>query len=96
MGHDHASACRCRLPTSRSPKKRYAPNRTNIDLEKIERDPFLIAAALRVLDRVVVTREVSKPSKHGANRKILHVSQTFGVPCINDFAMWRKPNFSID
>ncbi|MCC7047670.1 MAG: DUF4411 family protein [Alphaproteobacteria bacterium] len=73
----------------------YAPNLTDVDLEKIGRAPFLIAAALRAPDRIVVTREVSKPSKQGANRKIPDVCQTFGVPCINDFALWRKLNFSI-
>lgn len=73
----------------------YAPDLTDVDLEKIGRDPFLIAAALRAPDRIVVTREVSKPSKQRANRKIPDVCQTFGLPCINDFALWRKLNFSI-
>jgi hypothetical protein len=73
----------------------YAPDLTDVDLEKIGCDPFLIAAALRAPDRVVVTREVSRPSAQRANRKVPDVCQTFGVPCINDFALWRKLNFSI-
>ena len=45
----------------------YAP-----DLhEKIGKDPFLIAAAMAGPDRVVVTREVSKPKLTRANRRVM-------------------------
>lgn len=49
----------------------------------IGRDPFLIAYASVSADRVVVTKEVSKPSKQGANRKIPDVCNDLGVKCIS-------------
>ena len=74
----------------------YAPNMSDVDVEKIGRDPFLIAAALIVPSRVIVTREVSKPSKQGANRKIPDVCRGFGITCINDYALWRLLDFKIE
>lgn len=76
-------------------EKGYAPDLTDVEMETIGRDPFLIAAALSGTGRVVVTREVSKPSKTRANRKIPDVCKTFGVACINDFALWRRLDFKI-
>jgi len=73
----------------------YAPNLTDVDLEKIGRDPFLIAAAMgRGGDRVVVTREVSRPNAMGANRKIPDVCRVLGVPVINDYTLYRNLGFS--
>lgn len=46
----------------------YAPDLNDVELEKIGRDPFLIAAALGAQGRVVVTREVSSPKKQRATR----------------------------
>jgi hypothetical protein len=42
--------------------KGYAPDLNDIELENIGRDPFLIAAALGGVGRVVVTRESFRPS----------------------------------
>lgn len=73
----------------------YAPDLNDVELEEIGRDPFLVAAALGGPDRVVVTREVSGPSKKRANRKLPDVCAQFGVPVINDFALYRALKFSI-
>ena len=73
----------------------YAPDLNDVELEEIGRDPFLVAAALGRPDRVVVTREVSGPSKKRANRKLPDVCAQFGVPVINDFALYRALKFSI-
>lgn len=73
----------------------YAPDLNDVELEEIGRDPFLVAAALGGPDRVVVTREVSGPSKKRANRKLPDVCAQFNVPVINDFALYRALNFSI-
>jgi hypothetical protein len=73
----------------------YAPDLNDVELEEIGRDPFLVAAALGGPDRVVVTREVSGPSKKRANRKLPDVCAQFSVPVINDFALYRALNFSI-
>lgn len=74
----------------------YAPDLTDVEVEKIGRDPFLVAAALAGPARVVVTREVSAPSKQRGNRKIPDICAGFSVPCINDFALWRRLNFKIE
>jgi hypothetical protein len=73
----------------------YAPDLDDVELEKIGRDPFLIAAAMGGPDRVVVTREVSRPSKQRANRKVPDVCETFGVTVINDFGLYRELRFRI-
>lgn len=72
----------------------YLPNPTDDDLVKIGRDPFLISYALRdIQNRRIVTTEVSKPSKVGANRKIPDVCKTFGIVCISSFQLFRELDF---
>jgi hypothetical protein len=73
----------------------YAPDLNDVEVEKIGKDPFLIAAALEGADRTVVTREVSRPKLTRANRKIPDVCNSFGIPVINDFRLYRTLNFSI-
>jgi hypothetical protein len=73
----------------------YAPNLTDIEIEEIGNDPFLVAAALGGADRIVVTREASKPSTQRANRRIPDVCETLGLVAITDFALFRKLKFSI-
>ena len=72
----------------------YGDNLTEVDLEKIGSDAFLIAYALAERDRVVVTKETSRPRKVGGNRKIPDVCNTLNVSCINDFGLYRRLNFS--
>lgn len=71
----------------------YAPNLTDSELEKIGRDPFLVAYGLMGEDRVVVTKEVSKPSKQRANRKLPDVCNSFNVPWMKDFDFFRAASF---
>jgi hypothetical protein len=73
----------------------YAPDLNDVELEEIGQDPFLVSAALAAPDRVVVTREVSKPSKRRAERRVPDVCGVFGIAVINDFALYRLLNFSI-
>jgi hypothetical protein len=73
----------------------YAADLTDVEIEEIGRDPFLIAAALNGADRVVVTREVSRPSAQRSNRKIPDICKSFGLPCITDFELYRQLSFSI-
>lgn len=47
----------------------YAPDLSESEIEKIGKDPFLIAYALASSDRVVVTKEVPAPRKTRGNRK---------------------------
>ena len=53
----------------------YAIDLTDVETEKIGRDPFLIAYALvDVLNRTIVTTEGSRPSARRANRHVLDVA----------------------
>ena len=73
----------------------YAPDLTDVELEQIGNDPFLIAHALaNPTDRWVVTTEVSRPAKQRQNRKIPDVCGIFGVPCCGPFALNRTLGFN--
>lgn len=73
----------------------YAPNLTDDEVEKIGRDPFLIAYALAAAGRrCIVTTEVSKPRRQRANRHLPDVCNEFGVPWCDTFAFVRALNFS--
>ncbi len=73
----------------------YAPDLNDVETEKIGKDPFLVAAAMAMPDRVVVTREVSKPKRQRANRKVPDICSVFGVQVITDFQLYRILQFSI-
>jgi hypothetical protein len=73
----------------------YAPDLNDVELMRFGKDPFLIAAARAAPDRVVVTKEWSKPSMTRARRKIPDVCATFGIPSMIDFKMYSILNFSI-
>ncbi|ABC21342.1 DUF4411 family protein [Rhodospirillum rubrum] len=72
----------------------YAPDLDDSELEKMGRDPFLIAYALAAKDRIVVTKEVSRPGKKRANRKIPDVCAYFGIKCMKDFDFFRSAGFN--
>ena len=71
----------------------YGSNLNDGELEKIGQDPFLVAYALAVADRVVVTKEVSRPSKQRANRKVPDVCSDLGVTWMKDFDLYKALNF---
>lgn len=73
----------------------YVANPTDDQLIKIGRDPFLLSYALSELEnRCIVTTEVSKPNKQGANRKVPDVCKGFCIHCINNFQLIKELNFS--
>ena len=72
----------------------YAGDLTDEEIEKIGRDPFLIAYALTdPTDRVVTSTEVSAPSRIRANRKVPDVCDTFGILHCNTFELIRRLDF---
>lgn len=71
----------------------YAPDLTDIELEQLGRDPFLIAHALAETNRCVVTTEVSKPSKIRQNRRVPDVCQTFSIFWHDPFTLNRSLGF---
>ena len=79
---------------ARAIEQGYAQDLTDEEVEKVGRDPFLIAYALAdVADRCVVTTEHSKPSTTRANRHLPDVCQDLQVPCTNTFDLIRDLNF---
>ncbi|PJF08411.1 DUF4411 family protein [Pseudorhodobacter sp. MZDSW-24AT] len=75
--------------------KGYAPDLDATELQKIGKDPFLVAYALGKMDRTIVTKELSKPSKQRANRKVPDVCNVCGVIWLNDFGFYREADFRI-
>ncbi len=72
----------------------YATDLTDVEVEKIGRDTFLIDYALADKERCVVTTEVSKPTAIRANRRIPDVCTGLGVACIDTFAFLKALNFT--
>lgn len=78
-------------------EKGYANDLTDVEIEKIGRDPFLVAYALvDRQNRSVVTTEHSSPRKQRANRKLPDVCSDFNVVCINTFALIQQLDFHTD
>ncbi|MCG7598418.1 DUF4411 family protein [Halomonas sp. McH1-25] len=78
-------------------QKGYAPDLNEVELEKIAMDPFLVAYGLRdPANRIVVSNEVSKPSKKRANRKVPDVCSAVGVRCCNVYQLLRELDFRTD
>ncbi len=75
----------------------YANDLSDIEVEKIGRDPFLVAYALiDPGDRVVVTSEHSRPSRMRANRHLPDVCRDFDIRTRNTFEFIRELNFRTD
>jgi hypothetical protein len=73
----------------------YAPDLRDDEVDKIGRDPFLIAYALTdSAYRTVVTTEVSRPSAQRANRKVPDVCQALGAASCGPFALNKALGFT--
>jgi hypothetical protein len=73
----------------------YAQDLRDDEVEKIGRDPFLVAYALAdPTNRTVVTIETSRPSAQRANRKVPDVCQTVGVLSCGPFALNKTLGFT--
>jgi len=73
--------------------KGYASDLSDEEIEKLGRDPFLIAYGLAQQGRCVVTTEVSRPSKKRHNRKIPDVCATLSLECCGPFEVNRALGF---
>ena len=72
----------------------YANDLTDDEVEKIGRDPFLIAYALfDRAERCVVTTEVSKPSAQRQNRRVPDVCANLDVQWCGPFVLNRNLGF---
>jgi hypothetical protein len=75
----------------------YANDLSDVDVEKLGRDPFLIAYALKdINNRAVVTTEVSSPAKKRANRRVPDVCRSFDISCYHVFEFLKMLNFGTD
>ena len=75
----------------------YANDLSDVDVEKLGRDPFLIAYALNdINNRSVVTTEVSSTGKKRANRRIPDVCKSFDISCYHVFEFLKILNFGTD
>lgn len=72
----------------------YAHDLTEEEVERIGRDPFLIAYALADrTQRTVVTTEVSRPKKRRANRHLPDVCDDLGVRHCNTYKFIQELDF---
>ncbi|MDE2785405.1 MAG: DUF4411 family protein [Chloroflexota bacterium] len=75
----------------------YAPDLTDVEIEQLNEDPFLVAYALADPEqRRVVSTERSRPSARRANRRIPDVCRDFGIPCHDTFRFIRELDFRTD
>lgn len=73
----------------------YASDLNEDEVQKLGRDPFLIAAALKdPAGRRVVTTESRKPTAQRANRRIPDVCDRLGVVSLDTFQLVRELDFS--
>ena len=71
----------------------YANDLTDDEIEKLGRDPFLIAYGLVDANRCITTTEVSKPTKTRHNRHIPDVSATLGQTCCGPWELNKHLGF---
>lgn len=72
----------------------YAGDLTDDEVEKVGRDPFLLAYALVAPeDRCIVTTERPKPSRKRANRHVPDVCTALNLQCCNTFEFLRALDF---
>lgn len=82
---------------SRVTEDGYAKDLTDDEIEKIGRDPFLIAYSLaNGGKRTIVTTEASKPRRQRANRQVPNVCDDFGISWCNTFKFVRDLDFRTD
>ncbi len=75
----------------------YGQDLTDIEIQTIGRDPFLITYALAdPQTRTIVTSENSSPSKQRANRKIPDICTQFHIQCIKKYDLIQSLDFSTD
>lgn len=74
-------------------KEGYASDLTDDEIEKLGRDPFLIAYGLADANRCITTTEVSKPSRQRHNRHIPDVCATLRLNCCGPWELNKHLGF---
>lgn len=73
----------------------YSTTLTDDEVEKLGRDPFLIAYARNDIgNRTIVTTEISKPNRQRANKHIPDVCDVFKIKWVNTFMFITLLNFT--
>ena len=74
----------------------YGPDLTDDEVERLGRDPFLIAYALvDPPNRCVVTTEASRPRRRRANRHVPDVCADLGLKCFGAVELINELDFRI-
>lgn len=71
----------------------YAPDLADDEVDRLGKDPFLIAYAIAAGDRSVVTTERSRPGRQRANRHVPDVCTSLGIRCCDTFRFMRELDF---
>lgn len=71
------------------------PRFSDISLENIQRDAFLVAYGLIANERIVVTKEVSARRSRLGKTKLPDACDDCGVPWHDDFRMHRELDFNL-
>ena len=72
----------------------YSNDLTDDEVEKLGRDPFLIAYAFENSERRIVTTEVSKPKKQRHNRHVPDVCQSLKISWCGPWELNEKLGFT--
>ncbi len=76
--------------------KGYGDDLTDVEVDELGRDPFLIGYASKSpTNRCVVTTEISKPGKKRARRHIPDVCRDLGIRCIDTVGLINALDFRI-
>lgn len=82
---------------SRVTEEGYAADLSDVETEKLNEDPFLVAYAMADIEsRCVVTTERSRTTATRANRKLPDVCRRFEVTYRHTFQFIRELDFSTD
>jgi hypothetical protein len=72
----------------------YGNDLSDVEIEKLGNDPFLVAYALiESTNRSIVTTEISKPKRQRSNRHLPDVCSDFNISCHNTYELTRILDF---
>jgi hypothetical protein len=72
----------------------YASDLTDVEIEKLGRDPFLLGYALAdPMAHCIVTTEGSRPTRERANRHLPDAAKRLGIETCNTFELTRRLDF---
>lgn len=97
---DVAEALRLKEPVHvpsfrRVMREGYSPSLDETQIQKLGRDPLLVAYGLAGPNRTIVTKEISKPKREPQNRKVPDACDALKLRWIDDFDFYSELDFRI-